>query len=240
MVISVHLRLMYKENVGCSHTCKVDYVTSNFVECFNAKVKSLKGLVVWEIFDKIRLMIMDKMELRKRIAGVKYHGHIIIPSVVMGLNALAKELHLNLRRSSAEEAEVSYMSKDKQEWRYPVHLGNNTCRCNQWQLRGLPCIHALYFIMCNGSEVDSYVSEYYSVAKMRETYAGNGPALLGKDQWEFVDPGVHIFSPRLVRAAGRPIKNRIRPPADGKGKNGSGSAEDVDSLGITKLSATIQ
>ena len=112
------------------HECKVDYVTSNIAKCFNAKVKSLKGLVVWEIFDKISLLIMDKMELRKRIAEFKYVGHIIIPSVVMGLNALAKELHLNLRKSSAEEGEVSYMSKDGQEWRHTMQLGNKTCRCN--------------------------------------------------------------------------------------------------------------
>ena len=99
-----------------------------------------------------------------------------------------------------------------------MHLGNKTGRCNQWQLRGMSCIHALYFIMCSGFEVDSYVSEYYSVAKMRVAYADNVPALLGKDQWEIVDPGVQIFCQCLVRAAGRPIKNRIRPPAEGKGK----------------------
>ena len=64
------------------HECKVDYVTSNLAKYFNAKVKSLKGLVVWEIFDKIRLLIMDKMELRKRIAEFKYVGHIILPSLV--------------------------------------------------------------------------------------------------------------------------------------------------------------
>ena len=103
----------------------------HLAECFNAKVKSLKGLVVWEIFDKIRLLIMDKMELWKRIAELKYAGHTIIPSVVMGLNRLAKELHLKLRKGSPEEGEVSYISKGGQEWRYPVHLGNKTCRCNQ-------------------------------------------------------------------------------------------------------------
>ena len=72
--------------------------------------------------------------------------------------------------------------------------------------------------MCSGFEVDSYVYEYYSVAKMSAAYADNVPALLGKHQWEFVDPGVHIFGPRLVREAIRPIKNRIRSPAEGKGK----------------------
>ena len=27
--------------------CKVDYVTNNLAECFNAKIKSLKWLVLW-------------------------------------------------------------------------------------------------------------------------------------------------------------------------------------------------
>ena len=74
------------------HEYKVDYVTSNLAECFNAKVKSLKGLVVWEIFDKIRLLIMGKMELRKRIAELKYAGHKIIPSVVMVFERTSKRI----------------------------------------------------------------------------------------------------------------------------------------------------
>ena len=48
--------------------CKVDYVTSNLAECLNANIKSLKGLLIWKIFDKIRQMIMIKMAPRKRIA----------------------------------------------------------------------------------------------------------------------------------------------------------------------------
>jgi hypothetical protein len=34
--------------------CKVDYVTNNLEECFNAKFKSVKGLLLWKSFDKIR------------------------------------------------------------------------------------------------------------------------------------------------------------------------------------------
>ena len=48
--------------------CKVDYVTNNLAECFNAKFKLVKGYLVWQAFDKIRQMIMIKMALCKRIA----------------------------------------------------------------------------------------------------------------------------------------------------------------------------
>ena len=48
--------------------CKVDCVTSNLAECFNAKVKLVKGVLLWQAFDKIRQMVMLKMALCKRIA----------------------------------------------------------------------------------------------------------------------------------------------------------------------------
>ena len=47
--------------------CKVDYVTNNLAECFNAKFKSVKGLLLWQAFDKIRQMIMVDMALRKEL-----------------------------------------------------------------------------------------------------------------------------------------------------------------------------
>ena len=49
--------------------CKVNYVTSNLAESFNAKGKSVKGLLLWQVFDKIRQMIMIKIDLRQRIAA---------------------------------------------------------------------------------------------------------------------------------------------------------------------------
>jgi hypothetical protein len=70
-------------------------------------------------------------------------------------------------------------------------------------------------IACAEGEVDQYVSEYFSVAKFRAAYAINVPTLLGKDQWMKVDPGFKLYSPVLIRPAGRPRKNRIRASAEG-------------------------
>ena len=60
-----HGKLWTRSLFGTS--CKVDYVTSNVIESFNVKIKNLKGLMVWEIFDSIRQLIMEKMVLRNRI-----------------------------------------------------------------------------------------------------------------------------------------------------------------------------
>ena len=75
-------------------------------------------------------------------------------------------------------------------------------------------------------EVDQYCSEYFSVAKFRVAYAENVHALLGKDQWNIVDPGFKLHSPVLTRPPGRPRKNKIRAGEEGHVKN-SVSAKDV-------------
>ena len=48
-------------------------------------------------------------------------------------------------------------------------------------------------------EVDQYCSEYFSVAKFMAAYADNVPALLGKDQWNIVDPGFKLHAPVITR-----------------------------------------
>ena len=209
--------------------CKVDYVTNNLAECFNAKFKSVKGLLLWQAFDKIRQMIMIKMALRKRIAETQYVGHLMLPSLIKALHAKARGLRMKCIRPSTYEAEVTYTDSKNREWRYPVNLATNECSCRQWQIHWKPCIHALHLMTVIGGEdgeVDQYCSEYFSVAKFRAAYAENVPALLGKDQWNIVDPGFKLYSPVLTRPPGRPRKNRIRAGEEGRVKNNV-SAKDV-------------
>ena len=102
-----------------------------------------------------------------------------------------------------------------------MNLATNECSCRQWQIRGKPCIHALHLMTVIGGEdgeVDQYCSEYFFVAKFRAAYAENVPALLGKDQWNIVDPGFKLHSPVLTRPPGRPRKNRIRAGEEGRVK----------------------
>lgn len=124
-----------------------------------------------------------------------------------------------IRRSDVE-AEITAVDKENREWRYPVDIAKETCSCRQWQVKGLPCIHALYFITSlRGpvSEIEPYVHEFYSVAKFKAAYADNIPAMVGKQQWDIVDPGFKLHAPVLRRPKGRPRKTRIRSSAEGAG-----------------------
>nr|XP_040256953.1 uncharacterized protein LOC120974579 [Aegilops tauschii subsp. strangulata] len=65
-------------------------------------------------------------------------------------------------------------------------------------------------------QVDQYCSEYFSVAKFMAAYADNVPALLGKDQWNIVDPGFKLHAPIITRPPGRPRNQRIRAGEEGR------------------------
>ena len=127
---------------------------------------------------------------------------------------------MEMRFISDTKSEVSVFDKANKEWRYPVDLEDKTCSCRQWQITGLPCIHALFFITSisgPAGNIQQYVHDYYSVAMFRATYAHALPALEGKQQWDRVDPGFKLCAPLLKRAAGRPRKTRHRRRNEGGG-----------------------
>jgi hypothetical protein len=172
-------------------------MNNNLAECFNAWIWRIKGLHLVEFLDKIRQMIMAKFELRQRTIE-KIASHKIIPNVMKTLHAKTRGLKMSLIKPKPFEAEVIVLDREKREWQYPVDLEKRTCTCRHWQISGLPCIHALFFItLLRGpaSEIDQNVHEYYFVDKFSATYADNVPSIEAKQQWDNADPGYVLHAP---------------------------------------------
>ncbi|KAE8786229.1 hypothetical protein D1007_40016 [Hordeum vulgare] len=189
-------------------------------ESFNSRIKKYKSMNIVDLLDKIRQYIMEKFDLRNRIAMDHFIGHSIIPAVMKVLMEKTRGLQMSIVRRSPTEAEVTATDSEKREWRYPVDLEKWSCSCRQWQITGKPCIHALFFITSlrgEASGIDQYVHKYYSFDMFRATYAENIPALEGKQQWDIVDPGFKLCAPIQARPPGRPRKQRIRSSTEGKG-----------------------
>ena len=107
----------------------------------------------------------------------KIVGHKIVPNVVSLMNERSKEISaikMRMIRCFNTLAEVYATDKLGTERRYRVDIAHRTCSCRKWQITGMPCHHALYFISKlrgEGSEVEILVDEYFSVAKICATYA---------------------------------------------------------------------
>ena len=83
-----HSRIWYRS--GFSEDSKCDYLTNNVSESFNSQLKPLKGLLVHELVDGLREMIMEKIYLRRKVGSEMVEG--ILPNVTKELNLINKNL----------------------------------------------------------------------------------------------------------------------------------------------------
>ncbi|WVZ96790.1 hypothetical protein U9M48_042382 [Paspalum notatum var. saurae] len=135
-----HNRIWYR--CAFSEESKCDYLTNNVSESFNSQIKKLKGLLLHELVDGIREMIMEKRYLRKKIGRLMHDG--ILPNVIKELNTISKNLRVvKVSRSDDDIAEVTLIDQWNNTRRHSVDLQNRKCSCREWQLTGKPCKHAL-------------------------------------------------------------------------------------------------
>jgi hypothetical protein len=75
-------------------------------------------------------------------------------------------MNMRMIRCSNKLAEVYTTEKLGTKARYHVDIANRTCSCRKWQVTGLPCCHALYFILKlrgEGAKIENFVDQFYMV-----------------------------------------------------------------------------
>jgi len=185
-------------------------LTNNVSESFNAQIKKFKGLLLHELVDRIRELIVEKRYTRKMLARQWTDG--ILPNVMKELNLISNNLKVvKVSVSDVDIAEVTILDEWNNQKRQTVDLQNQKCSCRQWQLTGKPCKHALAWILSNrGVKIEDFVHEYYSVARFKATYEDRIEPIPDRSQWPIVELGFKVFPPLLGRGAGRPKVQRHR------------------------------
>ena len=83
-------------------------MTNNVSESFNAQIRHMKGLLLHELVDGLRELIMEKRFLRRKIARKMRDG--ILPTIMKELNAISNNLKVVKVSSSDEDmAEVTLL-----------------------------------------------------------------------------------------------------------------------------------
>lgn len=196
-----HSRLWSRSKYSCS--TKVDYVTNNLAECFNNWIHKHKGLMLFQLMDKIRRKITVKHEKRRRVAR-KLQGRLILPSVMNELNKKSRGLDIEYERIDDMIPEVSESAALGGK-RHITDLANRTCTCRAFQVSRKPCKHAISFITgIRGVTIADFVDDYYSVAKFTAAYAHVLLGLTDMSQWPSVNKDFILNPPIPRRAPGRP------------------------------------
>jgi hypothetical protein len=89
---------------------------------------------------------------------------------------------------------------------YVVDLHNKTCGCRQWEMTGIPCVHAVSAILFDCGEPEDYVHEYYSIEMYKKAYAPLIYLMPSEEQWVRGVGHDILEPPRRKVAPGRPRK----------------------------------
>jgi hypothetical protein len=120
--------LWYK--YGFLEKSKYDYLTNNVSKSFNARIRHMKGLLLHELVDGLRELIMEKRFLRRKIAREIRDGKL--PSVMKELNAISNNLKVvKVLNSDEDMAEVTLMDNWNNQ-RHTVDLQHHSCSCREW------------------------------------------------------------------------------------------------------------
>ncbi|XP_057548298.1 uncharacterized protein LOC130826745 [Amaranthus tricolor] len=199
---------------------KCDVILSNMVETFNNYIMNARSHHLIDMLEDIRTMLTKRIANKKEEALKKWKG-LLCPKVQKTLDSEKQEAaKCNVIPSTSTRFLVAYCM-DVLE----VDIENRTCTCKKWDLRGIPCCHAVASIFYLYKEVESFVDQCYTREAYLRAYEGNINPCIGERHWPKIDKP--IDPPPIKIGPGRPRKNRIKDPHEDLKKPGKLSRHGV-------------
>ena len=187
---------------------KIDHVTNNCSESFNAWIDPLRAFSVYSILEGLRQQIMKRVTVRRR-KGLKCQS-VVMPKLLSKLNDIATESrNCRLVTESGRIFEIEDLS-----FTFVVNLDLRTCVCKRWDISGIPCRHAWLAIQECREDPVSYLSENHTKAAYRRTYDIVMHPIPQSPFWPQDLTNDVCKPPDVKRAPGRPVVQRIRHPME--------------------------
>ncbi|KAF6135060.1 hypothetical protein GIB67_014109 [Kingdonia uniflora] len=176
-------------------TSKCEHITNNFSESFNWWIMKIRDKPLQKTIERLNLMIMKLMFERRTKAATWDQDGLVSRAVAHLEKVMQRYGEYDVVGGNLDEC-ISIRSSDS---RWTVNFKAHTCQCNEWQVTGLPCVHAASIL----------------VPMRNDTYSGVIHPVSYYSHWE--KPPTHVEPPLLVRGSGRPRKVRIKGTDEGGG-----------------------
>lgn len=192
-------------NLWARHTfsprSKCDLLSNNICESFIQYIKDAREEPVLTMFEAIQRQIMCRFqEKRDWIQKVKTN---ICPRICQKLEERKKQMAcFDALVCTREVYEVTRVAGT-----FAVNTIQRNCSCFEWNMTGIPCVHACASLVQNEKDPYGYVDHCYSVDAYKKAYEGVIMPIPDQTNWvnsesEPVDP------PNIRVALGRPKKVR--------------------------------
>ena len=203
------------------------YYTSNIVEVVNARLVRERELPILDLLSEIWKLVMTQRTTRFQTAQL---------AVEKG-RQLSNCCHIQLRDGIAEskkyrvtpggqlageglqlqptEAEVQGVNTPT----YIVNIPNRGCTCTHFQENGIPCAHAIAFLIWRKERPEPFVPEWFQTRNILEAYRDNLRPIRTHD----LAVTETVIPPPVKKATGRAKKKRMEA---GQGGQGRGNDQD--------------
>lgn len=194
-------------------SCTIDN-SNNLSESFNKTIREARRKPLLEMLEDIRRQTMVR-NAKRSTAGNRWKGKFTKKAQAEIEKSRADSKDLILYQTTGDEYEVDDHGTG---YRVDVHL--KTCGCRKWQLKGIPCNHAMCVIIGKKLNLDDYVSEYFTTHKWQQTYARGMRVVQGMKLWPRLNR-LPIIPPDPRPKRGRKKNhNRRKEPHEDTSKKG--------------------
>ncbi|KAH7863251.1 hypothetical protein Vadar_015299 [Vaccinium darrowii] len=101
---------------------------------------------------------------------------------------------------------------------YSLNLDAKTCSCRKWDLKGIPCTHAITAIAHSGRNIEDFIDSCYRKETNASIYKGIIYPINGRNMWP-ASGCIPILPPNYGRSIGRPRKSRRKEKGEVENPN---------------------
>ncbi|CAH9077220.1 unnamed protein product [Cuscuta epithymum] len=186
-----------------NRSIKCETVDNNLCEAFNGVIVPARSLLGYSQLEYMRKLVMQRLN-KNRELGHKWIGQLG-PRIRRRINkTIQASNYWRVQFNGADGYEVSCGSET-----YLVDLDNRSCLCEQWDVSGIPCKHAICAIRDRVHPIEDYVSLWYKKEMYTHTYSEMMTPIAGPLFWPKTDLKV-LPAELKTKEMGRPRKNRIK------------------------------
>lgn len=150
---------------GFDTTSKMDHVTNNMSESFNAFLGKMRKMPIITLLEWYRRKTMKRFFTRYNKA---LNWKTKLPPNV---NAKVEKNQREGRKLLVMPAS-NFMFEVYDDRKYIVNFNDKTCQCREWQVCGVPCKHAMSCILYMRYDPTQFVDSYLTTEAYLRTYSG--------------------------------------------------------------------
>ncbi|XP_062080887.1 uncharacterized protein LOC133785684 [Humulus lupulus] len=162
-------------------TKRYNILTSNIAESINAAIVHARELPITSLIEVIREMLQRWFSTRKEAAINQFIEVTKWANDEMEIK-LDVAFRMKVDAIDAMKSSVTYGDRV-----FVVDLEQHMCTCNEFQLEGIPCAHAIATIESKYLDKYKFCSNWYKNYVLKETYAGSINPLPDKVDWSVPD-----------------------------------------------------